>query len=96
MDILGLVEGCTNFNAWVEIRKNILLYKKEDGGIALIYPNVSSYGNVSEWQSDCYGLVNGVKISGVSITSTDKKDIQIKLVKELSFLSNINVPVRFN
>jgi hypothetical protein len=84
----------SSFNKWVEIDDNIFVYKKRDGGIAVIHPNVSSFKKVSEWQSQCYRLVNGVKIDGVACTSSDQCEIRKVLLKELDFLSLIIVPER--
>jgi hypothetical protein len=83
-----------SFNGWAEIDDNIFIYKKNDGGIAVIHPNVSHFKEISEWQSQCYRLVNDVKIDGVSVTSNDIGEIRIELLKELDFLSSIIVPER--
>ena len=53
-----------------------------------------SFKKVSEWQSQCYRLVNGVKIDGVACTSSDQCEIRKVLLKELDFLSSVIVPER--
>lgn len=83
-----------SFDHWIEIETNIFVYKKNDGGIAVIYPNIQHFSKVKQWQSQCYRLINEVRIDGVTRTSEDQSEIRIELLKELKFLSAIIVPER--
>ena len=79
---------------WTEAKKNYFILEKQDG-YARIYPNISSYGNVVEWQSDCYRLpIACIRIEGRSIKSAYLEECKRFLEGELKFLLSINVPER--
>lgn len=86
--------GVIGENKWTEIPGNIHLFKKQDGGIAVIHPNISHFSEVSEWQSTCYRLVNNVRIDGITFKNSDTSRLKMDLEKELSFLSSVYVPER--
>ena len=81
-------------DVWTEIPINIYVFKKQNGGIAVIHPNVSHFSEVSEWQSLCYRLINNVRIDGITFKNSDLLKIKRDLEKELNFLSTISVPER--
>jgi len=81
-------------NKWVEILGNIHVFKKRDGGIAVIHPNIQHFETVNEWQSICYRIVNNVRIDGITYKNSNLSGLKIDLEKELNFLSSIFVPGR--
>ena len=78
---------------WVEKEKNIWALKRAEA-FGLIYPNVSSYEVVSEWQSDVYRLVHGVRIEGRSIKSPDLDKCKKFIDQEMFYLLGIQCPYR--
>lgn len=81
-------------NTWVAIPKNIHIFKKHDGGIAVIHPNIQHFETVNEWQSSCYRLINNVRIDGITFKNSDISKLKTDLEKELNFLSSVFVPER--
>lgn len=90
--VKAIEEAC--YDSWVQIFPRVYLFKTRDGGVAVVSSNVESFGVVIEWQSDCYRLVNGAKITGANWTGSDMDEICNNLICELKFLSSIIVPER--
>jgi hypothetical protein len=81
-------------NKWTSIHDNLYIFKKSDGGISVIYPDVISWGVVQTWQSLCYRLTNNIRIHGITWAGSNILSLKRKLNKELKFLSSIDVPER--
>lgn len=80
-------------NVWAVIALNTYVFKISSS-IALMYPNISNNGFVSEWQSDCYRLDNNARIDGKTFSGSDEEDIKKKLEEEVKYLNSITIPYR--
>jgi hypothetical protein len=80
-------------NVWTRIDLNIYIFKT-GSTITRIYPNISYFGMVNEWQSDCYRLDSNVKIEGKSFKGSNEEDIRKKSEEEIKFLNSITIPYR--
>jgi hypothetical protein len=82
---------------WVKIgyKENTHCLKQKDA-FAIIYPNVSSFGTVSEWQSECYRLPSksAIRIDARTIKGSNLEECKAFLEEEMGYLLSIGVPER--